>query len=81
MKRGRKIEGIDMTLTDSDTTAFFNTLKEKGSVTVGGIGTFSVVTIKPRTLYHNTAKRTITTEPYNKLKYTPTKMLKTYINK
>ena len=79
MKRGRKENGIDMAIPDGDTTVFLKLLKKKGKVVVGGLGTFEIVKIKPRTLYHNTAKRELTTKAYNKVKYTPTKVLKSLI--
>ena len=80
MKRGRKQNGIDMALPDGDATVFMKVLKKKGKVAVGGLGVFEIVRIKPRTLYHNTAKRELTTKAYNKIKYTPSKLLKSHVN-
>lgn len=80
MKAGRKIKNIDIYLQDTDTRAILVNLKKKGSVTINGLGTFKIVFIKPRTLYHNTAKKIITTAGHYKLKYTPTNTLKFFVN-
>lgn len=80
MKRGRKIAGIDMALPDGDTHVIMGILKDKGEISIGGLGKFQIVNIKSRTLYHNTAKKKIKTKSYNKLKYTPSKLLKAHIN-
>lgn len=82
MKVGRKEKGVDvdMRLTDSDTNTVINHIRNKGKIIIGGLGTFEVIRIKPKTMYHNTAKKTITTKGHNKLKYTPTSILKTLIN-
>lgn len=80
MKVGRKTKGTDMALPDSDVTAITRFIRKNGKVNIGGLGTFEVIKIKPRTLYHNTAKKTITTKGHNKLKYTPALTLKSFIN-
>lgn len=80
MKRGKKNKGIDIALSDDDTEAILAHIKEKGTVTIAVLGTFAITNIKPRTLYHNTAKKKITTAGYNKLKYTPSKVIKNLIN-
>jgi nucleoid DNA-binding protein len=81
MKRGRKTGGIDMALPDGDVTVFIKYIRKNGKVIVGGLGSFEVVEIKPRTLYHNTAKRILTTKKYRKIKFTPSKVLKSIVNK
>lgn len=81
MKRGRKAIGVDMALSDKDTTTFIEYVIGNGSVTIAKIGTFRSVEIKPRTLYHNTGKRIVTTRAYKKLKYEPSSLIKTILNK
>jgi nucleoid DNA-binding protein len=80
MKRGKKQLGIDMSLTDTDAVAFLKTLKRNGTVNVGGLGLFEVVKMKPRTMYHNTARRELTTKTYCKIRFTPTGIIKTVVN-
>lgn len=80
MKIGRKIKGVDIPLSDSDISVISKKLKKDGKVVVGGVGSFEVIKIKPRTLYHNTAKKVITTKGHNKIKYTPAKTLKVLVN-
>lgn len=80
MKRGRKQIGIDMALPDTDATTFLKTLKKNGVVNVGGLGLFEIVTMKPRTMYHNTAKRELTTRPYCKVRFTPIGIIKAVVN-
>ena len=80
MKIGRKIKGVDIALPDSDVSAITRRLKKDGRVCIGGVGSFEVIRIKPRTLYHNTAKKVITTKGHNKIKYTPAKTLKVLVN-
>lgn len=80
MKRGRKPTDTDFSLSDNEINNIFKYLKKEGRVSIGGLGVFEIIKIKPRTLYHNTAKKEITTKGHLKLKYTPTRTLKSYIN-
>lgn len=80
MKRGRKQVGIDMSLTDADSAVFLKLLKKNKAVNVGGLGLFEVVLMKPRTMYHNTAKRELTTRPYCKVRFKPIGIISTVIN-
>lgn len=80
MKRGRKPKDTDFSLSDNEQKNILTLLKKTGAVSIGGLGRFEIIKIKPRTLFHNTAQKEITTKGHNKLKYTPTKTLKSYIN-
>ena len=80
MKRGRKQTGIDMALPDKDSAIFMKLLKSNKAVNVGGLGLFEVVLVKSRTMYHNTAKRELTTKPYYKVRFKPIGIINTVIN-
>lgn len=80
MKRGIKNKGIDIALSDDDTEAILARILGNGKVSIAGLGEFKVIEIKSRTLYHNMAKKEITTTGYKKLKFTPSKIIKNLIN-
>lgn len=80
MKLGRKPKNIDFSLGDAELLIVMRAIGKKGSVSIAGLGLFEIVEIKPRKLYHNTGKRVITTKAYKKLKYTPSKTIKSLIN-
>jgi len=78
--RPKKIVPIDMILPGQSVAAIARHIDKKGKVNIGGLGVFEIVDIAPKKLYHNMAKKKITTKGYKKLKYTPASTIKSFIN-
>ena len=82
MKKGRPKENVypKLALPPFFKGALFSHLKRHKKVEVVGLGTFEIVKIKPRKMYHNFSGEERTLKGYKKLKFTQSTALKKQIS-
>lgn len=81
-RKQRKIRSKPFKLTKEQQARFAVAIANtKFPVYISGLGSFEVVTINARTMYHNLTNKVITTKPYQKIKFKPIGKIDKVINK